>query len=165
MRIAGDRIASPGDARLTHSFQSPARTASQDWKTISLFIVPSAIYLLQNNIQFLFLKYVDPSTYQILGNLKIASTGILFRFFLKRRLTKLKWMALFLLIVGATTSQVRRTCEHARASNQSQSNRCYAHSVSYMKDADRTKFAQRLSSTRVALSFSPRQSRAISSVC
>ena len=71
-----------------------------------MFIVPSAIYLVQNNIQFLFLKYVDPSTYQILGNLKIATTGILFRVFLKRYLSKVKWLSLMLLLVGATTSQV-----------------------------------------------------------
>ncbi len=79
---------------------------TKDWKTVCLFLVPSAIYLAQNNVQFLFLKYVDPSSYQVLGNLKIASTGILFRLFLKRKLTNLKWIALLLLLIGATTSQL-----------------------------------------------------------
>jgi len=32
-----------------------------------------------NNVQFMTLKYVDPATYQILGNLKIVTTGVLFR--------------------------------------------------------------------------------------
>jgi hypothetical protein len=49
---------------------------------------------------------VDPSTYQILGNLKIVTTGILFRLFLKRKLNALQWWALILLMVGATVSQI-----------------------------------------------------------
>ena len=56
--------------------------------------------------QFLTLKYVDPATYQILGNLKIVTTGVLFRLVLQRRLSMLQWIALALLMVGATTSQV-----------------------------------------------------------
>ena len=51
-------------------------------------------------------RYVDPSTYQILGNLKIVTTGILFRLFLKRKLNALQWWALILLMVGATVSQI-----------------------------------------------------------
>eukprot|EP00241_Pyramimonas_parkeae_P006827 CAMPEP_0114248404 /NCGR_PEP_ID=MMETSP0058-20121206/13557_1 /TAXON_ID=36894 /ORGANISM="Pyramimonas parkeae, CCMP726" /LENGTH=330 /DNA_ID=CAMNT_0001361813 /DNA_START=148 /DNA_END=1140 /DNA_ORIENTATION=- len=77
-----------------------------EWKSARLYPIPSLIYLVHNNVQFLTLKYVDPSTYQILGNLKIVTTGILFRMFLKRKLTKLQWWALVLLMVGATVSQV-----------------------------------------------------------
>ena len=79
---------------------------TKDWKTIALFLVPSGIYLAQNNVQLLFLKYVDPASYQVLGNLKIATTGVLFRLFLKRKLSTLKWVALMLLLIGATSSQL-----------------------------------------------------------
>ncbi len=72
----------------------------------ALFLVPSVIYWLHNNVQFLTLKYVDPSTYQILGNLKIVTTGVLFWLWLRRQLSPLQWMALVLLMVGAATSQV-----------------------------------------------------------
>lgn len=57
-------------------------------------------------MQFWTLKYVDPATYQILGNLKIVTTGVLFRLLLRRRLSTLQWIALALLMIGATTSQV-----------------------------------------------------------
>jgi UDP-sugar transporter A1/2/3 len=77
-----------------------------EWKTTRTYPIPSLIYLVHNNVQFLTLKYVDPSTYQILGNLKIVTTGILFRVFLKRKLSKLQWWALVLLMVGATVSQI-----------------------------------------------------------
>ena len=57
-------------------------------------------------MQFLTLQYVDPATYQIMGNLKIVTTGLLFRLFLRRRLSPLQWIALTLLMIGAATSQV-----------------------------------------------------------
>ena len=82
---------------------------TRDFKTMVMFPVPSVIYLVQNNIQFVFLTYVDPTSYQILGNLKIVTTGLFFFFFLKREMTRLKWIALLLLLVGATTSQLN-TC-------------------------------------------------------
>ncbi|GAB4822763.1 hypothetical protein N2152v2_009809 [Parachlorella kessleri] len=83
---------------------------TKDWKTVLLFPVPSLIYGIHNNVQFHFLKYVDPATYQILGNLKIVSTGVLLRLCLQRRLSLLQWMALVLLMVGATTSQINTDC-------------------------------------------------------
>lgn len=59
---------------------SPRMTT--DWKSVRLFPIPSIIYLIHNNVQFATLTYVDTSTYQIMGNLKIVTTGLLFRFIL-----------------------------------------------------------------------------------
>nr|XP_043626498.1 CMP-sialic acid transporter 1 [Erigeron canadensis]XP_043626499.1 CMP-sialic acid transporter 1 [Erigeron canadensis]XP_043626500.1 CMP-sialic acid transporter 1 [Erigeron canadensis] len=78
-----------------------------EWKTVRLYPIPSIIYLFHNNIQFATLTYVDASTYQIMGNLKIVTTALLFRLFLKRKLSTLQWMAIVLLAVGTTTSQVK----------------------------------------------------------
>lgn len=83
---------------------------TKDIKTLALFVVPSLIYMVHNNVQFFFLKYVDPATYQILGNLKIVSTGVLLRVALRRYLSPMQWMALTLLMVGATTSQINTDC-------------------------------------------------------
>ncbi|KAI4321155.1 hypothetical protein MLD38_034573 [Melastoma candidum] len=87
---------SPSTARMT-----------TDWKSVRLFPIPSVIYLVHNNVQFATLTYVDTSTYQIMGNLKIVTTGILFRIFLRRKLSTLQWMAIVLLAVGTTTSQIK----------------------------------------------------------
>ncbi|MBA0788228.1 hypothetical protein Gotri_025354 [Gossypium trilobum] len=57
--------------------------------------------------KFATLMYLDTSTYQIMGNLKIVTTGILFRLFLKKKLSNLQWMAIILLAVGTTMSQVK----------------------------------------------------------
>ncbi|KAF7826148.1 CMP-sialic acid transporter 1 [Senna tora] len=80
---------------------------TMEWKTVALYPIPSIIYLIHNNVQFATLTYVDTSTYQIMGNLKIVTTGILFRLFLGRKLSNLQWMAIVLLAVGTTTSQVK----------------------------------------------------------
>ncbi|KAI3948788.1 hypothetical protein MKX01_022202 [Papaver californicum] len=78
-----------------------------EWKSVCLFPIPSIIYLGHNNVQFATLTSVDTSTYQIMGNLKIVTTGILFRLFLRKKLSNLQWMAIVLLAVGTTTSQVK----------------------------------------------------------
>nr|GMD64921.1 CMP-sialic acid transporter 1 [Ipomoea batatas] len=87
--------------------KSPPPKMTTEWKSIRLYPIPSIIYLIHNNIQFATLTYLDTSTYQIMGNLKIVTTGILFRLFLKRKLSNLQWMAIVLLAVGTTTSQVK----------------------------------------------------------
>ena len=61
------------------------------WASVLLYPIPSLVYLVHNNVQFYTMSYVDPATYQILGNLKIVTTGILFRFALRRRSTRVQW--------------------------------------------------------------------------
>ena len=93
---------------LLATFQRSPRTTAMttDWASLRLFPIPSVIYAVHNNIQFATMSYVDAATYQILGNLKIVSTGLLFRLALGRRLSRSQWMALLLLTLGATTSQI-----------------------------------------------------------
>ncbi|KAF5744149.1 hypothetical protein HS088_TW08G00745 [Tripterygium wilfordii] len=86
---------------------SSSTRMTTEWKSVRLYPIPSIIYLIHNNVQFATLTYVDTSTYQIMGNLKIVTTGILFRVFLKRKLSNLQWMAIVLLAFGTTTSQVK----------------------------------------------------------
>ncbi|KAK4804101.1 hypothetical protein SAY86_003918 [Trapa natans] len=85
----------------------PSTRMTTEWRSVRLFPIPSIIYLVHNNVQFATLTYVDPSTYQIMGNLKIVTTGILFRLFLQKKLSNLQWMAIVLLAVGTTTSQIK----------------------------------------------------------
>uniref|UniRef100_A0A7N2MTT1 Uncharacterized protein n=1 Tax=Quercus lobata TaxID=97700 RepID=A0A7N2MTT1_QUELO len=61
----------------------PPPKMTTDWKSVRLFPIPSIIYLIHNNVQFATLAYVDTSTYQIMGNLKIVTTGILFRYMIE----------------------------------------------------------------------------------
>lgn len=78
--------------------KSPLPKMTTDWKTIRLFPIPSIIYLIHNNVQFATLIYVDTSTYQIMGNLKIVTTGILFRLLLLH-LFQINFFSLLLVLV------------------------------------------------------------------
>jgi UDP-sugar transporter A1/2/3 len=73
------------------------------------FFVPSVIYFLNNNLVFVILQALDPSTFQLVSQTKTIFTGVLFRFMLQRRLTIFQWMALFFLACGTACSQIPET--------------------------------------------------------
>ena len=85
----------------------------------SLYVVPSILYLVQNNLQFVAMQFLDAPTYQILGNLKIVSTGVLFRVFLGRHLSRFQWIGLVLLMAGAATTQIDTSCSETPTFNAS----------------------------------------------
>jgi len=89
-----------------YSKDPKATQMTMDWRSVMLFPIPSIIYLFHNNVQFYTMSYVDAATYQILGNLKIVTTGFLFWIALKRYLSRIQWLALLLLMAGATVSQI-----------------------------------------------------------
>ena len=73
---------------------------------IWVYPIPALLYLIKNLMQYVIFLYVDPPSYQILKNLNIISTGILYRIFLKKKLNSIQWSALILLTLGCTTSQL-----------------------------------------------------------
>ncbi len=78
------------------------------WRAVIKYVVPSLIYTVLNNLQFMTLKYVDPMTYESLRNVNIITTGIVFRVMFNRKLSQTQWLSLVLLSSGITTSQI--TC-------------------------------------------------------
>jgi hypothetical protein len=51
------------------------------------------------------LLFADPPTVSILWNIKILITAVLFRITFKKRFSRQKWLAVFLLLVGCVASQ------------------------------------------------------------
>jgi solute carrier family 35 (UDP-sugar transporter), member A1/2/3 len=72
------------------------------------YMVPGLIYFLNNNMIFLILQAVDPTTFQLLSQMKTIFTGLLFRVFLNRRLSYVQWLALVTLACGTAVSQIPR---------------------------------------------------------
>jgi UDP-sugar transporter A1/2/3 len=70
------------------------------------YAVPELIYFTNNVLVFVILEYLDATTFQLLGQLKIVFTGILFRIVLRRRLSDFQWLAIWQLACGATVSQI-----------------------------------------------------------
>lgn len=65
---------------------------------LSTYAVPAVLYALNNNLVVLMQAFMDPSSFQILSNLKIASTALLYSLCLGKRLRPAQWCALGLLV-------------------------------------------------------------------
>jgi len=80
------------------------------WSESRLFAVPALIYLVNDNLLFVIFSLVDPTSFEILGNMRIITTAVLFNFYFKRKLHYIQLCSLLLLCVGTATSQLV-TCE------------------------------------------------------
>uniref|UniRef100_A0A5B6YUP9 Putative CMP-sialic acid transporter 4 n=1 Tax=Davidia involucrata TaxID=16924 RepID=A0A5B6YUP9_DAVIN len=79
---------------------------------VSVFPIPAALYLVKNLLQYYIFAYVDAPGYQILKNLNIISTGVLYRIILKKKLSEIQWAAFILLCAGCTTAQLNSSSDH-----------------------------------------------------
>eukprot|EP00644_Phytophthora_capsici_P016762 jgi/Phyca11/122342/e_gw1.47.362.1 len=69
------------------------------------YAVPSFLYTIDNNLNYVILRFMDAATLSVLWNLKIVVTAVLFRFVLKHPLSELRKIAIVLLVVGVLTSE------------------------------------------------------------
>ncbi|XP_069576088.1 probable UDP-sugar transporter protein SLC35A4 [Brachyistius frenatus] len=67
---------------------------------VAPYAVPAILYALNNNLVVVMQAYMDPSSYQVLSNLKIASTALLYSICLGKRLRPTQWLALGLLMLA-----------------------------------------------------------------
>uniref|UniRef100_A0A7C9DT52 Uncharacterized protein n=1 Tax=Opuntia streptacantha TaxID=393608 RepID=A0A7C9DT52_OPUST len=79
---------------------------------VIVYPIPAALYLIKNLLQYYIFAYVDAPGYQILKNLNIISTGVLYRIILKKRLSEIQWAAFILLCAGCTTAQLNSNSDH-----------------------------------------------------
>ncbi|XP_071614628.1 probable UDP-sugar transporter protein SLC35A4 [Heliangelus exortis] len=77
--------------------------AAVSWHHVVPFALSALLYAANNNLVVHMQLFMDPSTYQVLSNLKIVSTALLYSLFLRQRLSLHKWVALFLLVAAGVS--------------------------------------------------------------
>lgn len=70
--------------------------------TWALFAVPSVVYAINNNLDMLNNKYMDPATESVLVQLKILTTAVMWWLVFAQQLNRRKWGSLVLLFVGCS---------------------------------------------------------------
>lgn len=79
---------------------------SSSWGELHVYPIPAALYLVKNLLQYYIFYWTTAPSYQVLKNLNIISTGVLYRVFLQRKLSGVQWAALVLLGLGCTIAQL-----------------------------------------------------------
>jgi len=92
----------------------------QPFETLKV-MVPSAVYLLQNNLLYVAASNLDVATYQITYQLKILTTAMFAVTMLGKRLIPSQWLSLVMLVLGVAAVQLSDSKETASQASDEQS--------------------------------------------
>jgi solute carrier family 35 (UDP-sugar transporter), member A1/2/3 len=86
---------------------------------LKLFI-PSGLYVIQNNLQYIGTSNLPAEIFQVLSNMKIVTTAILSVLMLSKKLTGLQWISIMALTFGVGLVQMSQGKGSGEIDNQNQ---------------------------------------------
>ena len=75
-------------------------------RVLILYSVPSILYMINNNLITHSQNYMDPASWQILGNLKIVATAVMYKLVINRHITRRKSIGVFLLFLAGVVNSL-----------------------------------------------------------
>ncbi|CAF0781130.1 unnamed protein product [Brachionus calyciflorus] len=75
-------------------------SSTLSFKKSILFSIPAFLYFINNNLAVYIQLFMDSTSYQILSNLKIFTTAILYYFIIGKVISKIKWFSISLLFIS-----------------------------------------------------------------
>ncbi|KAE9552331.1 hypothetical protein FO519_004456 [Halicephalobus sp. NKZ332] len=78
-----------------------------DFSETMKICIPAIIYILQNNLYYVALTNLEPTTFCVTYQLKILTTALMLKFILGKNISPNQWIALVLLIVGISDVQLQ----------------------------------------------------------
>ncbi|KOC66263.1 CMP-sialic acid transporter 4 [Habropoda laboriosa] len=75
-------------------------------KVLLLYMIPSFLYCLYNNLAFINLAAFDPTTYYVLLQFRVVMTGIIFQVVFNKKLSLKQWLSLVLLTIGCMVKHI-----------------------------------------------------------
>jgi UDP-sugar transporter A1/2/3 len=77
----------------------------REWMILS---VPAFMFTVQNNLRFVALEHMPSSYYQVLTQLKVLTTAIFSVIWLGRKISRIQWVSLVLLVCGVTLVEMEK---------------------------------------------------------
>lgn len=79
---------------------------TDNWRDLIAIGLPSGLYVLQNNLQFIAVSNLPAQVYQVLIQSKIITTALFSYILLKKKHTSLQWSSIILLALGVCMVQL-----------------------------------------------------------
>ncbi|XP_076377047.1 UDP-galactose transporter senju isoform X2 [Megalopta genalis] len=89
-----------------NSVTSLCQEATGNKKVLLLYMIPSFLYCLYNNLAFINLAAFDPTTYYVLLQFRVVLTGIIFQVIFNKKLSMKQWLSLIILTIGCMVKYI-----------------------------------------------------------
>eukprot|EP00933_Yihiella_yeosuensis_P082957 TRINITY_DN97004_c0_g1_i1.p1 TRINITY_DN97004_c0_g1~~TRINITY_DN97004_c0_g1_i1.p1 ORF type:complete len:354 (-),score=50.93 TRINITY_DN97004_c0_g1_i1:211-1272(-) len=82
-----------------------AMVVKKSWLLFAKYSVPALLYCFYNNLVYINLTAFDPGTYNVLMQLKIVLTAVIYQILFSKQLNRNKWYAIFLITAGCMVKE------------------------------------------------------------